>query len=135
MAEEDAVIPQTVTGRDNINNVRLQNVAAGATKTLRPTIVSETRAAFNRYHQISGLPELDFNVNGQTGHLPQFIVAGYPTMGGAGSFVGTTGGGIALVRDNTFQGYDNVFSQQGRHSIKFGGEALQVQYNRYEAPN
>ena len=46
-----------------------------------------------------------------------------------------TGGGIALVRDNTFQGYDNVSSQQGRHSIKFGGEALQVQYNRYEAPN
>ena len=135
LADEDAIIPQTVTGRDNINNVRPQNAAAGATEFLRPNLVSETRAAFNRYHQISGLPELDFSVNGQTAHLPQFIVSGYPTMGGAGSFVGTTGGGIALVRDNTYQLYENVFWQHGRHAVKFGGEVLQVQYNRYEAPN
>jgi len=135
IAEEDAIIPQTVTGRDNINNVRPQNFAFGLTKTLRPTLVSETRAAFNRYHQISGLPELNFDVNGSTSHLPQFIVSGYPTMGGAGSFVGTTGGGIALVRDNTYQIYENMFWQHGRHSVKFGGEVLQVQYNRYEAPS
>ncbi len=135
MANEDAIIPQTVTGRDNINNVRPQNVAAGVTKSIRPTLVNETRAAFNRFRQINGLPELDFSVNGQSAHLPQFIVSGYPTMGGAGSFVGTTGGGIVLVRDNTFQLYDNVFWQRGRHAVKFGGEVLQVQYNRYEAPN
>ncbi len=135
MADEDAIIPQTVTGRDNLNNVRPQNVTAGVTKTLRPTMVNETRAAFNRFRQINGLPELDFNVNGQSTHLPQFIVSGYPTMGGAGSFVGTTGGGIVLVRDNTFQLYDNVFWQHGRHAVKFGAEVLQLQYNRYEAPN
>ncbi len=135
IADEDAIVPQTVTGRDNINNVRPQNAVVGLTKTFHTSVVNETRIGFNRYHQISGLPELDFNVNGQTRQLPQFIVSGYPTMGGAGSFVGTTGGGIALVRDNTFQIYDNVSSLHGRHSVKFGGEALQVQYNRYEAPN
>jgi hypothetical protein len=135
IADEDAIIPQTITGRDNVNNVRPQNFAAGVTKTIRPTLVSETRVAFNRFRQINGLPELTFSIGGQPTHLPQFIVAGYPTMGGAGSFVGTTGGGIVLVRDNTYQLYDNVFWTRGRHSVKFGAEALQVQYNRYEAPN
>jgi hypothetical protein len=135
LAGEDAIIPQTVSGRDNINNVRPQNAVTGLTKIFGPTVVSETRAAFNRYRQINGLPELDFNVNGQNTHLPQFIVSGYPTMGGAGSFVGTTGGGIALVRDNTYQVYENVLWQHGRHAIEFGGEALQIQYNRYETPS
>ena len=135
MADEDAIIPATVTGRDNVNNVRPQNFVVGATKTLRPNLVNETRVAFSRFRQVNGLPELNFNVNGTTTQLPQFLVSGYPTMGGAGSFTGTTAGGIVQVRDNTYQVYDNVFWQHGRHSVKFGGEALQVQYNRYEAPS
>ena len=56
-------------------------------------------------------------------------------MGGAGSFTGTTAGGIVSVRDNTYQAYDNMFWQHGRHAVKFGVEVLQVQYNRYEAPS
>ena len=74
MAGEDAIIPSTVTGRDNINNVRPQNFVVGATKTIRPSLLNETRVAFNRFRQVNGLPELDFNVNGQTTHLPQFVV-------------------------------------------------------------
>jgi len=134
-ANEDAIIPATVSGRDNINNVRPQNAVFGTTKTIRPNLLSETLAAFNRYHQVNGLPELNFSVNGQNTTLPQFIVSGYPIMGGAGSFTGTTAGGIVLIRDNTFQLYQNIFWQHGRHAVKFGAEALQVQYNRYEAPN
>ena len=135
MADEDAIIPATVTGRDNVNNVRPQNFVVGATKTLRPNLVSEMRVAFNRFRQVNGLPELDFNVNGTTAQLPQFLVSGYPTMGGAGSFTGTTAGGIVQVRDNTYQVYGNVLWEHGRHAVKFGGEAVQVQYNRYEAPS
>ena len=135
MADEDAIIPATVSGRDNINNVRPQNFVVGATKTLRPNLVNEMRVAMSRFRQVNGLPELDFNVNGTTTHLPQFLVSGYPTMGGAGSFTGTTAGGIVLVRDNTYQAYDNMIWEHGRHAVKFGGEALQVQYNRYEAPS
>lgn len=135
MADEDAIIPATVSGRDNVNNVRPQNVVAGATKTLRPNLVTEMRVAFNRFRQVNGLPELDFNLGSATTHLPQFLVSGYPTMGGAGSFTGTTAGGIVLVRDNTYQLYDNFLWEHGRHAVKFGGEAVQVQYNRYEAPN
>jgi hypothetical protein len=135
MANEDAIIPATVSGRDNINNVRPQNFVVGATKTLSPTLVNEMRVAFNRFRQVNGLPELNFDVNGSTAHLPQFLVSGYPTMGGAGSFTGTTAGGIVSVRDNTYQVYDNMFWQHGKHAVKFGGEVVQVQYNRYEAPS
>jgi hypothetical protein len=134
-AEEDAIIPATVTGRDNVNNVRPQNLVAGSTATLRTNLMNETRVAYSRFRQINGLPELDFDVNGQKQHLPQFLPSGYPTMGGAGSFTGTTGGGIVQIRDNTYQIYDNVFWQHGRHSVKFGGEILQVNYNRFEAPS
>ena len=62
MANEDAIIPATVTGRDNVNDVRPQNFVVGVTKTLRPTLVNEVRVAFSRFRQINGLPELDFNV-------------------------------------------------------------------------
>uniref|UniRef100_Q022L1 TonB-dependent receptor n=1 Tax=Solibacter usitatus (strain Ellin6076) TaxID=234267 RepID=Q022L1_SOLUE len=135
MANEDAIIPATVTGRDNVNNVRPQNFVVGLTKTIKPTLVTELRVAFSRFRQVNGLPELDFNVGSTTTHLPQFLVSGYPTMGGAGSFTGTTAGGIVMVRDNTYQVYDNVLWEHGRHAVKFGGEAVQVQYNRYEAPS
>jgi hypothetical protein len=135
IADEDAVIPATVSGRDNINSVRPQNVAAGLTKVLGPNLVNETRVAFNRFRQINGLPELDFNVNGQSARLPQFVVSGYPNMGGAGSFTGVIGGGIVLVRDNTFQLYNNMLWQHGRHAVKFGGEVLEVRYNRIETPS
>jgi hypothetical protein len=135
MADEDAVIPATVTGRDNINSVRPQNVAAGLTRVIGPSVVNETRVAFNRFRQVNGLPELAFNVNGQTGPLPQFVVAGYPNMGGAGSFTGVIGGGIVAIRDNTFQLYDNMLWQHGRHAVKFGAEALQMRYNRIESPS
>ena len=87
-ADEDAIIPATVTGRDNINNVRPQNFVVGATTTIRPNLLNESRVAFNRFRQVNGLPELSFNVNGQATHLRQLVVTGYPTMGGAGSFTG-----------------------------------------------
>jgi hypothetical protein len=84
----------------------------------------------------NGVPELHFNVNGQSTVLPQFQVNPYPLMGGAGAFVTTaTGGGAAHTRDNTFQFYDNVSWIKGRHSIKFGGGLYWIQYNRFEAPN
>jgi hypothetical protein len=134
-AEEDAIIPATVTGRDNLNNVRPQNMVVGMTSTIKTNLLNETRVSYSRFRQVNGLPELNFDVNGTTQHLPQFLVSGYPTMGGAGSFTGTTGGGIVQIRDNNYQVYDNVFWQHGRHSVKFGGEILQVQYNRFEAPS
>src|SRR5262249_16683814 len=88
-----------------------------------------------RLRVLNGVAEPVFNVNGQSVQLPQFNVTPYPLMGGAGPFNTTAvGGGITLTRDNSFQFYDNVSWNIGRHSVKFGGQVYWVQYNRYESP-
>ena len=135
LANERASIPAVVTGRDIVNDVRPQNAVVGVTKLIRGDLVNDTRVAFNRFRQFNGLPELNFNINGQNTHLPQFIVSGYPTMGGAGQYSTTGLGGIVQVRDNTYQISDNLFWQRGRHSIKIGAEVMAVQYNRWEVPS
>jgi outer membrane receptor protein involved in Fe transport len=49
--------------------------------------------------------------------------------------MGGAGGGASLVRDNTFQVYDNWSRQMGRHLIKAGGEFLFFEYVPITAPN
>ena len=135
VATEDALTPAVVTGRGIVNNVRPQNAVIGVTKLIRGDLVNDTRLAFSRFKQDNGLPELNFNINGQNTHMPQFVVSGYPTMGGAGQYSTTGVGGIVQVRDNSFQISDNLFWQHGRHSIKVGAEAFAIQYNRWEVPS
>jgi hypothetical protein len=135
LANERAITPAVVTNRDVVNNVRPQNAVLGVTKLIRGDLVNDTRLAFSRYRQLNGLPEINFNINGQPTHLPQFIVSGYPTMGGAGQYSTTGLGGIVQVRDNNFQVSDNLFWQRGRHSIKVGAEVMAFQYNRWEVPS
>jgi hypothetical protein len=135
LANERAIIPASITGRDNVNNVRPQNVVVGSTTLLRGKLVNDARLAFSRFRLLNGLPELNFNINGQNTHLPQFIVSGYPAMGGAGQYSTTGLGGIVQVRDNTFQLSDSLVWQRGRHSITMGAEVLEVQYNRWEIPS
>jgi hypothetical protein len=135
LANERANIPSAVTGRENVNYVRPQNAVAAATALLRSDLVNDTRLAFSRFRQLNGLPELTFLINGQPQRIPQFIVPGYPTMGGAGQYTGTTGGGLVQIRDNIFQISDNLFWLRGRHSLKFGVELMEIQYNRWEVPS
>jgi outer membrane receptor protein involved in Fe transport len=133
--DENNVIPDVVPDRDRLGFSRPQNAVLGMTQVLRPTLVNELRGGFNRLLFQDGLPEPLFNVGGAQRTLPRFVVAGYPTMGGAGGFTGTTGGGTVLVRNNTFQLYDNVSWLRGRHNFRFGGEVLWIQYNRFESAN
>jgi hypothetical protein len=135
VSDEKAAIPAVVTGRDGLNNALSKSAVLGSTKVLSTHMVNETRLSFSRLRIFTGLPELTFDVNGTATKLPQFLPTVYPIMGGAGGFIGTTGGGLVLVRDNTYQAYDNLSWTRGRHALKFGVEAQQVQYNRFEAPN
>ncbi len=132
---EENVIPDVVPDRDRLGDSRPQNAVIGSTQVLKPNIVNEVRGGFNRLKFQDGLPEPLFNVNGQQKELPRFVVAGYPTMGGAGGFTGTTGGGTVLVRNNTYQVYDNLSWTKGRHNLRMGGEVLWVEYNRAESAN
>ncbi len=134
-SDEQAGIPAVVPGRDGLNNALSQNAVISSTKVFGVSVVNQTRLGFSRLHLFTGLPELTFDLNGTQSKLPQFITTTYPVMGGAGGFIGTTAGGLVRVRDNTYQIYDNVSWNVGRHAFKFGGEANWVQYNRYESPN
>ncbi len=135
VADENAIVPERVPGRDNINDGRPQNMVLAWTKTLGPRAVNEARVGFSQLEIFGGLPELDFPVGGQASALPRFLPAGYPTMGGAGGFTGTTGGGLVTVKNRVWQVYDNFSFAMGRHTMKMGGELLWTEYNRTESPN
>ncbi len=133
--DESNRIPDVVPDRDRLGGSRPQNAVLGSTQVLGSTRVNEIRLGFNRLRFEDGLPEPLFNVGGTQRELPRFVVAGYPVMGGAGGFTGTTGGGRVLVRNNSWQAYDNFSWIRGRHSLSFGGEYLRLEYNRFEAAN
>jgi hypothetical protein len=133
ISDEQSIIPDVVPLRERLGFVRPQNVALGWNQTLSANAVNELRLGFNRLRFQDGLPEPLFNVGGRQTIIPRFRPAGYPVMGGAGAFTGTTGGGTVLVRNNTYQIYDNFSWFRGRHNLKFGGEWLRLDYNRSEA--
>ena len=135
MADENAVIPEAIPGRLNVSNGTPTNVAAGWTKVLGSSMVNEARFGFSQLELKSGLPEPMFNVGGAERAIPRFVVGGYPTMGGAGAFTGTNGGGIVNVKNRTYQIYDNLTVQAGPHSFKTGVEFLWTEYNRTELPS
>lgn len=133
ISDENSIIPDVVTERERLGFVRPQNIALGITNAISPTIVNETRIGYNRLYFQDGMPDPLFSVGGSQQALPRFRPAGYPVMGGAGAFTGTTGGGTVLTRNNSYQIYDNLSWVKGRHSLKMGGEILRTNYVRSEA--
>src|SRR5262249_30201726 len=132
---EDALIPETVPGRLNLSNGRPINAAAGWTRVLSSRAVNEARFGFSQLRLTSGLPELTFTVDGAEQSIPRFVISGYPSIGGAGAFTGTNGGGVVQVRNRTFQMYDNVSWQRGGHAFKTGAAFLWIEYDRTEVPS
>jgi hypothetical protein len=117
-----------VPGRSAIGDALPQNAALGSTWVLNPKTVNELRIGYNRMNYASGVPEPLFNYNGGETPLPYFNVAGFGAMGGAG-------GGASLTRDNTYQAYDNVSWQHGRHMVKAGFEYMFIEYVPINYPN
>jgi hypothetical protein len=134
-AIEDALIPETVPGRLNLSNGQPINGAAGWTNVLGTRAINEARFGFSQLSLVSGLPELNFHINGSEQPIPRFVIGGYPSIGGAGAFTGTNGGGVVRVRNRAYQAYDNISLQRGAHSLKAGAEFLWTQYNRTEVPS
>jgi hypothetical protein len=112
------------------------------THTFSPNVVSEARAGFGRSRYI-GFP-VDVAGNfGLTGNQKLGIpgIQGFPGFS-AMTFTGgtalTTIGSAGVASDsiaNTFTYGDNVSWQFGKHTIKFGGQALRYQQNRYYSGN
>jgi hypothetical protein len=133
LSDENSVVPDVVPDRDRLGFVRPQNAMVGHTSVFGPRLVNELRLGYNRLRFQDGLPEPLFDVNGNRQTIPRFRPSGYPVMGGAGAFTGTTGGGTVLTRNNTFQISENLSWTRGRMSWKFGAELLRLNYVRSEA--
>jgi hypothetical protein len=125
---ENDSTPGTTPGYSAIGYALPQNAAFGLTAVLSPQIANEFRGGFNRMNYSSGVPEPVFNVSGAETPLPYFKLTSYAQMGGAG-------GGAYHARDNTFQIYDNVTWQRGRHLLKAGAEFMFIEYVPVTAPN
>jgi hypothetical protein len=125
-SREDDSSPGLVPGRAALGSALPQHAVFGTTWVVNSRTVNEFRAGVSRMNYAGGVPEP--SIPGASGPLPYFKVAGFADMGGAG-------GGASLTRDNTFQIYDNVSWQSGRHLIKAGYEWMYIQYTPINYPN
>src|ERR1700733_10077814 len=110
--------------------------------TFSPTIVNEARVGFTRVRWNNGVP------SGPTG---QFGLTGDSKGGipfGTQHYVGFTGQSISnnasyigtnanpqVFTDNTFNYYDNLTWQRGRHLFTMGGQATRYQQNYLNSGN
>ena len=122
------------------------------THTFSSAVVSEARAGYGRTRYIQTPQDVDgfFGLNGnQKLGIPGVqLVAGYSSLGlSTGNSLGLTDLGIPPGGQNQLGGIDsdsivnaytygdNISWQLGRHTIKFGGQALRYQENRYYSGN
>ena len=124
-----------VPGYGNEVPRRSQNAMIGLTHVFSPTLVNDTRFAFNRVasavnqenqgtsiNRAVGLPELSSN--------PRDFGLSFITVTGVSS-LGHEGNNPQQTATNTFQILDTATLVQGNHLFKFGGDIRFVQQNGF----
>jgi hypothetical protein len=117
----------------------------GATwdRTFSPTIVNEARFGFTRVRWDNSIPTDPSGNFGLTGDakvgIPFVGTQLYPGFSGqsisnGASYIGTNAN-TQILRDNTFNYYDNLTWQRGRHYLSIGGQATRYQQNYLNASN
>jgi hypothetical protein len=117
-------------------------VGASFVHTFSPNIVNEVRFGFTRVRWNNGVPSDSSGLFGLTGDQ----TVGIPF--GTQKYVGFTGQSISnntsyigtnanpqVFTDNTFNYYDNLTWQRGRHFLSIGGQATRYQQNYLNAGN
>ena len=115
---------------------------AGWVHTFSPTMINEVRFGFTRVRWNNGVPSDPSGLFGLTGDS----TVGIPF--GTQKYVGFTGQSInnnasyigtnanpQVFTDNTFNYYDNLTWQRGRHYFSIGGQATRYQQNYLNAGN
>jgi len=120
---------------------RIQNVGAGGTYTISPTLLVDANAGFTRQRLgATYAPDLNLGNYGQTGlHIPgtngtsyleqgtpAFIVNGWNSMGNSDT------GNPFLFRDNQYLGNVNLSWMKGPHSLRFGFESGRDGMNHFQ---
>ena len=110
--------------------------------TFSPAIVNEARFGFTRVRWDNSIPTDPSGVFGLNGNSIVGIPFGaqpYPgfsgqSLGNNASFLGTNAN-IQVLRDNTFNYYDNLTWQRGHHLLSFGIQATRYQQNYLNSSN
>ena len=110
--------------------------------TFSPAIVNEARFGFTRVRWDNNIPTDPSGVFGLTGNMKVGIPFGtqlYPGFSEQDlnfnvSTIGTNAN-TQILRDNTFNYYDNLTWQRGRHLLSFGVQATRYQQNYLNASN
>jgi len=126
----------------NHNTYPTKIAGASFVHTFSPTIVNEFRFGFTRVRWNNGVPSDPTGLFGYTGDSK----VGIPF--GTQKYVGFTGQSISngvsylgtnanpqVFTDNTFNYYDNLTWQRGRHYLSIGGQATRYQQNYINAGN
>ncbi|MEX2260716.1 MAG: TonB-dependent receptor [Bryobacteraceae bacterium] len=123
-------VPLDRVSRQN-SGYRSQNLGAGYSKILSPTVFNDLRYGFNRpRQQTDGIQTnvgftqrdlgLDFRVAGDGNRTLTDFEEGIPTIGIAG-YSGINVGRAALILRQTHEVSDNLSVSRGTHNLKFGG--------------
>lgn len=117
-------------------------VGASFVHTFSPNIVNELRFGFTRVRWNNGVPSDPSGLFGLTGNQKVGIPFGTQeyvgftgqSIGNNGSYIGTNAN-PQVFTDNTFNYYDNLTWQRGRHYLSIGGQATRYQQNYLNAGN
>lgn len=125
-------------------NVYPTHVGGGSwVHTFSPTIVNEARFGFTRVRWDNSIPTDPSGNFGLTGDqkvgIPFTGAQLYPGFSGQSlnnnaSYLGTNAN-TQILRDNTFNYYDNLTWQHGRHFLSIGVQATRYQQNYLNASN
>jgi hypothetical protein len=111
--------------------------------TFSSTIVNQARFGFTRVRWDNSIPTDPSGNFGLKGNsivgIPFIGKQLYPgfsgqSLGGTASYIGTNAN-TQILRDNTFNYYDNLTWQRGRHFLSIGGQATRYQQNYLNASN
>jgi len=108
--------------------------------TFSSAVVNEARIGFTRVRWDNSIPTDPSGIFGLTGNSKVGIPFGtqlYPGFSGqsfGASYVGTNAN-TQILRDNTFNYYDNLTWQRGRHLLSFGVQLTRYQQNYLNASN
>jgi Carboxypeptidase regulatory-like domain/TonB dependent receptor len=109
--------------------------------TFTPSIVNEARFGFTRVRWNNGIPTDPSGQFGLTGNQKVGIPFGKQLFEGfsgqsinSASYVGANAN-VQVFTDNTFNYYDNLTWQRGRHLLTIGGQATRYQQNYVNAGN
>ena len=125
-----------------LNTYPTKIFGASFVHTFSPTIVNEFRLGFTRVRWNNGVPTDPSGVFGLTGDQKVGIPFGtqlFPgfsgqSISGGASYIGANAN-AQVFTDNTFNYYDNLTWQRGRHYFTFGGQATRYQQNYVNAGN